>query len=71
MLCQPQPANGLPFEGLWTFIVQGFSLQYFVKIDVCTKVMWQTLVHVLSFKITKGDECQRWNTLGKKELRCT
>lgn len=35
----------IPFvEGLWTFIVQGFSLQYFIKnkqikIDVCTEVM--------------------------------
>lgn len=35
----------------------GILFTIFSKIDVCTKVMWWTLVHILSFKITKGDEC--------------
>lgn len=34
----------------------GILFTIFCKIDVCTKVMWWTLVHILSFKITKGDE---------------
>lgn len=57
----------------------GTLFTIFCKIDLCTKVMWWTLVHILSFKITKGDECH-YSLLryvkdgilwGKKELRCT